>query len=161
MALTDKSIEMSFSLSRLRSALRSMSIGLRSRSPCSRLLGHRPLAHVAELDQNLARAQVWIAEPAVFTAYVKDDRRLVRGDDPALDGAGGRDVDAGKPSCRAPPVPRLGERAPYPRRGNLECVGHLAHNAGGVERGRQLTAEVCHLVETDPAVLVHHDAQQP
>src|SRR5579875_2793467 len=100
MALIDKSIEMSFSLSRLRSALSSMSIGLCSRPPCSRLLGRRPLAHAAELDQDLAGAQVWIAEPAVFPAHVKGDRRLVRGDDPALDGAGGRDLDTGKPTGR-------------------------------------------------------------
>ena len=68
MALMARSIEMSFSLSRLRRTLKSMSIGL----PLVPRLVVVGGAAAAELDLYLARSQFLVAEFALLAADVQD-----------------------------------------------------------------------------------------
>src|SRR5215813_535893 len=91
MALMASSIEMSFSLSRLRRTLRSMSIGPPpgpraggSAGPCGVLaagIGRRP----PELHLHLARAQLGVAELEVLAVDLQDDPVVTGRDDPSLD----------------------------------------------------------------------------
>src|SRR5437879_13823737 len=88
MALTDKSIEMSFSVCRPRSALRSMSIG--SLLVCALVVGVLvawPGADRCELDLYLARPEVSVAKPAALARHVQRDPVGARAGNPSLDRA--------------------------------------------------------------------------
>src|ERR1700688_4291407 len=102
MALITRSSEMSFSLSRLRSTLRSMSIASRSK-----LRWQVPELH---LDGSRAERGVTEAAGLLVTVHVQGHPFGVSRDDPAADGAGigGGDLDQA-PHC-APPVPGIGQR---------------------------------------------------
>src|SRR5215470_18930134 len=92
MALMASSIEMSFSLSRLRRTLRSMSIGP---PPGPRVAGRARRCGVpaagpgrgpSELHLYPAGAQLGVAELAVLAADFEGDPVLIGGDHPSLDG---------------------------------------------------------------------------
>src|SRR5271166_6858512 len=122
MALMAWSREMSFSLSRLRSTVRSMSIAGRSKL---RL-------RVPELHLDGAGAQCAVPEAAPGPLDVQGHPVRVGRDHPAGDrprnpgepgnpgipGVGDGDLD--QASHRTPPVPRIGQRAVDAGRGNLE-----------------------------------------
>src|SRR5271165_3575343 len=107
MALMAWSSEMSFSLSRLRSTLRSMSIAGRSKL---RL-------RVPELHLDGAGTKRGVPEAAPGPLDVQGDPVRVGCDDPAGDGPGNPgipgvvDGDLDEASDRASPVPRIGQRA--------------------------------------------------
>src|SRR5580658_1559252 len=89
MALSARSIAMSFSLSRLRRTLRSMSIlppvpsvGAIKPGPGLRCRGAGP----AELDLHLARAEFVVVELDVVTVDVQCHRGAAGHENPALDG---------------------------------------------------------------------------
>src|SRR5262249_46339948 len=84
MALMASSIEMSFSLSRLRRTLRSMSIGPPPgpRAGGSAGLGRGP----PELHLHPARAQLGVAELEVLAIDLQDDPVVIGGGYPSLDG---------------------------------------------------------------------------
>src|SRR5712691_12911159 len=138
MALMARSIEMSFSASRLRRTLRSMSIGLlliralvRAVTrvlvcAVTRVLGCDRI-QAGELDLYLARAEGVVAVLAALPVDVDPHPVLVRAGDPALDGRregggirfgwvcwcerGGHQAADG-----TAPVPRIGERRVHARR---------------------------------------------
>src|SRR6516164_2344645 len=92
MALMASSIEMSFSLSRLRRTLRSMSI---APPPCPRaggragrsgVLAAGPAPRRAELHLHPARAQVGETELTLLAVDLQDDPAVPGGDHPSLDG---------------------------------------------------------------------------
>src|ERR1022692_40126 len=168
MALIARSIEMSFSASRLRRTLRSISIGL--------LLVRavvRGVIQPGELDLNPPRAEVAIAEPPGIALHVERHAAGIRLADPAVHAVrpGRRLIrrrlrvplqrSGDQAADRAPPVPRLGERAVNARRGDLQGVGRLAHRGRLVEHGRKLPADVLDIIEADAAGRVHEPAQQP
>src|SRR5215472_18113215 len=153
MVLMARSIEMSFSASRPRRALRSMSIG--SLLSCAQVrTGIRPSAQPAlaqpvlvglqrsELDLDPSRAELGIAEPPALTLDIEPDPVGVSAGDPSRDSLrvrGGRGVlrpERGRDQAAdgAPPVLRLGQRAVDARRGYLQRVGRLAHGGRAVER---------------------------
>src|SRR6266545_7849579 len=108
MALMASSIEMSFSLSRLRRTLKSMSISL-PLVPRVVVVGGAP---AAELDLHLAGSQFLVAELALMAGDVQDHPARPRGNHPALDGArvprrSGGQRDAHQPALGAAPVPCL------------------------------------------------------
>src|SRR5262245_21360554 len=133
MALMASSIEMSFSLSRLRRTLRSMSIGP---PPCPWAGGRaRPggvrVAGIGrgppELHLHPAWAQLGVAEVEVLAIDLQDDPVVAGRDDPALDrcgwppGGGPGAARAGQrhphqPAHGAAPVTPLRERAVHARR---------------------------------------------
>src|SRR5215475_2232827 len=137
MAFTASSIEMSFSLSRLRRTPRSMSIGP---PRCPRAGGRpRPGGVLAagigrgppELHLHPARPQLGVAELEVLAIDLQDDPVVTGRDDPALDGCGLRlgagtgAAEAGQrypyqPAHGAAPVTSLRERAVHARRGHLQ-----------------------------------------
>src|SRR5512135_1161637 len=82
MALMARSIEMSFSLSRLRRTLKSMSIRL---PLVPRIVAGG--APAAELDLHLAGSQFLVAELALMAGDVQDHPARPCGNHPALDGA--------------------------------------------------------------------------
>src|SRR5271165_3794501 len=138
MALMAWSSEMSFSLSRLRSTVRSMSIAGRSKL---RLRG-------PELHLDSAGAERGIPEPAPGTPDVQGDPIRVGRDDPSGDGPGSPggsgnpgvvDGDLDQASHRAPPMPRIDQRTVDAGRGDFERVGKVAHHGHRVERGGRLT----------------------
>src|ERR1700756_3093258 len=120
MAVSD---EMSFSFSRLRSTLRSMSIAASSKVG---VLKHRVvkiricklfelgIRNPPELDLDAARAQLPVPEPPLAPGQVERDAVSVRRQHPALDRALALHLHLAQPSGRAPPVPRLGQRAVHP-----------------------------------------------
>src|ERR1700685_256199 len=128
------SIEMSFSASRLRSAPRSMSIGL---SPV------RVGRDVAELQEYLSRAKLAVAKLTLPAGQVKQHAAVTGAQYPALHGgrvaglarrpgpAGQRDPD--QAAGGAAPVPGLGQRPVRTGRGDLQGVRGLAHRAVLVE----------------------------
>src|ERR1700689_1734490 len=164
MAFMARSIEMSFSASRLFRTLRSISIGP---------LLVRAVVGVAiqrgELDLYPSRAQVGIAELTAGSDVDPPPAGIRAGDTPGDGRIGGSRRGPGlRPerrahhtADRAPPVLGLGQRAVDARRGNLKGVGRLPHRSRPVERGRQLPARERHVVKAYPAVGVDHDAQQP
>src|SRR5579875_1628691 len=104
MALMARSSEMSFSLSRLRSTLRSMYIAGRSKLRLRMLW-------VPELDLDSPRAQDGVAEPAAGLRVVVDVKRhpvRVGRDPPARGAADVGDRHPNQPAHRPPPVPRGG-----------------------------------------------------
>src|SRR5579859_5886590 len=117
MALIARSIEMSFSLSRPRRTLRSMSI----LAPVSRPGAVKPppgagLGRPAELDLHLARAQFGVAELPAVTCDVQRHGRVASREHPALyrrctgpRAAVRRQRRAHQPAPGPAPVPRLGE----------------------------------------------------
>src|SRR5215472_8071150 len=142
MALMARPIEMSFSASRPRRALRSMSIGsllscaqVRTgiRPPTQSLPAQPVLVGVqrSELDLDPSRAELGIAEPQALPRNVEPDPLGVSAGDPARDSLrvrGGRGVmrperDRDQAADGAPPVLRLGQRAVDARRGYLQRVG--------------------------------------
>src|SRR5271166_5881752 len=140
MALMAWSSEMSFSLSRLRSTFRSMSIVDRSKL---RL-------RVPELHLDGAGAQRVIPEAAPGPLDVQGYPIRVGRDDPAGEGPGNPsgpgipgvgDGDLDQASRRAPPVPGFGQRAVDAGRGDFERIGEVAHHGHRVELGGQLTAD--------------------
>src|ERR1700722_9304324 len=176
-ALMAVSDEMSFSFSRLRSTLRSMSIAASSQVFvvfvavffvgevrifvfifCLAEFGVR---NPPELDLDGARAQLPQPEPALALGQVERDAAGIRREYPALHRSLAGHLDLDQPADRAPPVPRLGQRAVHPGRGHLQGVRHLAERVALVEQGGDLAADVGRVVEADPVVAVHHDAQQP
>src|SRR5580693_22328 len=176
-ALMAVSDEMSFSFSRLRSTLRSMSIAASSKvfivfvavffvgklrvSVFVFVFVEFGVRNPPELDLDRTRAQLPLPEPALSPGQVERDAVGVRRPYPALHGALARHLHLHQPTDRAPPVPRLGQRAVHPGRGDLERVRHLAERVGLVEQGGDVAADVGRVVEADPVVAVHHDAQQP
>src|SRR5579871_4238659 len=140
MALMAWSSEMSFSLSRLRKTLRSMSIAGRSKL---RL-------RVPELHLDGASPQRGVAEAAVVTSDVQ--RHLVRvgRDDAAGYGAGFPGGHLHQAPYRAAPVPGIGQRAVYAGRRDLESVREIAHDRRAVERGGQLPADSRGVVQAYP-----------
>src|SRR6516162_10918378 len=152
MALIARSIEMSFSLSRPRRTLRSMSIlappvpgpgAVKHRTG----LGARDLAGPAELDLHPPRAEFVVVEFDAVAFDVQHHGRVAGQENPAVYGrrpprrsgpAGTgvvrrRERGADQPALGAAPVPRLGERPVHPRGGHFEGVRDLAHDAAGVE----------------------------
>src|ERR1019366_9256839 len=120
MALMARSIEMSFSLSRLRRTLKSMSIGL-PLVPWLVVVGGAP---AAELDLHLAGSQFVVAEFALLAGDVQDHSVHPGADHPALDrarvpGSTRSQRDTHQPALGAAPVPCLAERAIDPRRTDL------------------------------------------
>src|SRR5579875_864102 len=100
MALMARSSEISFSLSRLRSTLRSMSIAGRSKLRLR-------VALAAELHLDSPRAQDGVAEPAAGLRVAADVQRhsiRVGRDDPAGGDARLGDGHPDQPADRAPPV---------------------------------------------------------
>src|SRR5580692_7674447 len=160
-ALMAVSDEMSFSFSRLRSTLRSMSIAASSKVFIVFVFVEFGVRNPPELDLDRTRAQLPLPEPALSPGQVERDAVGVRRPYPALHRALARHLHLHQPTDRAPPVPRLGQRAVHPGRGDLQGVRHLAERVDLVEHGRDLAADVGRVVEADPAVAVHHDAQQP
>src|SRR5215467_1627022 len=170
-ALMTVSSEMSFSLSRPRSTLRSMSIAASSKVRfAGKLLIRRlsvgelfkfRLGHSPELHLDGAGPQVTVGEPARGAVDVHRDAIGVGREHPALHDSLRTRLDPDKPSGRPPPVPRLGQRAVHARRGNLKGVRHVAHHVGRVERGRHLAADQGRVIEADTVVAVDHHAQQP
>src|ERR1700728_4458126 len=170
MALMARSIEMSFSASRLFRTLRSISIGP---------LLVRAVVGVAtqrgELDLYPSRAQFGVAELTAGSVDVDPHPAGIRAGDAPGDGrirsgriGGSRRGPGLRPerrahhtADRATPVLGLGQRAVDARRGYLERVGRLPHRSRPVERGRQLPARDGYVVKADPAVGIDHDAQQP
>src|SRR6516164_9253280 len=122
MALIARSREMSFSLSRLRSTLRSISIAGRSK------LGWR----VPEFHLDGSRTQHGVREAAAgvrVTVDVQGHPVGVGSGDPAgyrpgTGGIGDRDLD--QPAHGTAPVPAVGQRAIHPGRGDLERVREIA-----------------------------------
>src|SRR5215813_9831009 len=117
MALMASSIEMSFSLSRLRRTLRSMSIGPppRPRAGGRARPGGVRAAGIGrgppELHLHPARPQLGVAELEVLAIDLQDDPVVTGRDDPALDRCGRR-LGAG------PGASEAGQRYPYqPARG--------------------------------------------
>src|SRR6266566_3804812 len=150
MALIARSIEMSFSLSRPRRTLRSMSI-LASPVPRPGAIKHAaglgvPGAGPAELDLHLARAEFGVIEFEAVTVDVQRHRAIAGLEDPAPDGrrarrrsgpagfhvAADRERGADQPAPGPAPVPRLGERPVHAGGRHLEGVVDLAHRAAGV-----------------------------
>src|SRR5215469_14154755 len=182
-ALMAVSCEISFSLSRLRSTLRSMSIAASSKLVVGRLVivgepiklvGREvgvvvPIRQVAlvrvrqrpELDLNPPWAERRVLKVPPGASHVQRHAVIVRGEDPALHGALARHLDLHQPPGGAPPVPRLGQRPVHARRGDLEGVGDVAHRIRRVEQGGDLPADLGGVVEAHPAVRVNHDPQQP
>src|SRR5499427_2488407 len=180
MALIARSIEMSFSLSRLRRTLRSMSIPA---PPVPRLgavkhrggLGSPGLARPAELDLHPPRAELVVIELDAVALDAQRHRRLAGQENPAVDGrrparrsrpAGigrgrRRERGADQPALGAAPVPGLGQRPVHPRGRHLEGVRDLAHDAAGVQAHRHFPADLGDLVQSRPAVGIDHQLQQP
>src|SRR5580700_11393318 len=173
-ALMTVSSEMSFSLSRLRSTLRSMSIAASSQirlvgkllvrypvvdSGAGKLVKFR-VGQPPELHLDGTRAQIPIAEPVLGTVDVQRDAIGVRREHPALHRPRTR-LNPHQPPGRTPPVPRLGERAVHAGRGNLQRVGHVAHHVGRVKGGRHVPADLGRVVQADTVIAVDHHAQQP
>src|ERR1043166_9445729 len=113
MALIASSIEMSFSLSRLRRTLRSMSIGP---PPCPRAGGRASRGGVlaaglrrgpSELHLHLARAQFRVTELAMLAVVLHGDPAVTGDDHPALGVPGRALCVLGQPSSR------LGGRRPW------------------------------------------------
>src|SRR5215475_8190205 len=136
MALMASSIEMSFSLSRLRRTLRSMSIGP---PPCPRVGGRARRGGVtavglarkpSEFHLYLARAQFGVTELAALPVGLQGDPAFTGGRHPPLGVPsraggmrGGRRTGIAGPGQRYPhqpahgtaPVTRLGQRAAHAR----------------------------------------------
>src|SRR5271169_3809004 len=163
MALMAWSSEMSFSLSRLRSTLRSMSIAGRSKL---RLRG-------PELHLDGAGAKRGVPEAVPGPLDVQGDPVRVGRDDPGGDGPRNPgnprnpgiprvvDGDLDQASHRAPPVPRIDQRAVDAGRGDFERVRKVAHYGHRVERGGELTADRRGVIQAYALVAVHHHPQQP
>src|SRR5689334_22290604 len=145
MALIARSIEMSFSLSRPRRTLRSMSI-LTSHVPRLGVIKHGTRlgtvgAGPAELDLHLPWAEFGVVEFNLVTVDVQSHRGLAGHENPALHGrrpprcspptlvvpASHREWRTDQPALRAAPVPGLGERPVHAGRGHLEGVRDFAH----------------------------------
>src|SRR5579859_1462479 len=177
MALTTRSMEMSFSASMLRRTVMSMSI----RSLLVRTAGLAEAVEIAgvvvrqsaELHLHPARPEVAVADRALRTVDLQRDALVISSDYSRLllngitrggplrimilIGQGDND----QPSYRAAPVLGLGQRAVDTRRRHLQRVGGVAHRVLGVEPRRYLAADLGDGVEADPSVGVHHDAQHP
>src|SRR5215467_1368142 len=118
-ALMTVSSEMSFSLSRLRSTLRSMSIAASSkvRFVGKLIIGKLVAGNLAKLrvgqppefHLDSARTQVAVREPAVGTIHVDRDAVVVRGEHPPLYGSLRCRLDPDQPPGGSPPVPRLNQ----------------------------------------------------
>src|SRR5580704_16065330 len=140
MALMASSIEMSFSLSRLRRTLKSMSIWL----PLVRGPGrHGWAGRAAELHLHLASAQIAVAEVVRLAVDVQGHPVRPGLEDAARHGtrAARRDRDTDQPAAGPPPVPRLDERAVHAGRAHLQRVRVLTHHPGAVQFRRQRPAE--------------------
>src|SRR6266536_1924457 len=140
MALITSSIEMSFSLSRLRRALRSMSTRL-------------PRIVAAEFHLNSSWPEFGEAELALLTLDIENDAVLSRRGDPAVHHPL-RHRNDDQPAHGAPPVPRLGERAVHARRADLKRVRGLAHDPRGIKFRRKFVADQRDVVEADPATRI-------
>src|SRR5579859_4519838 len=155
------SIEMSFSLSRLRSTPRSMSIGLYTPYQVRAALVRRlPVVfELAELHLNLPRPQFRVAELPAFPVDLDEYPGWACFDHPALDSLS-LDPDPDEPPGRPPPVPRFGERAVHPGGRDLERVRAGAHRVGRVDLGGDGPADHRYVVQAHTVLAVHHHAQQ-
>src|SRR5580700_11746389 len=156
MAFIARSIEMSFSASRLFRTLRSMSI-------VPLLVRAVAVVKPGELDLYPPGADLRVSVFAAFPVDVQSHAARVRLGDTARYGQRpGVGIRCGwRPCCdrRAdqaadgpPPVLRLGQRAVHARRGHLEGVRLLPPRRRPVERGRKLPADLGDVVQADPAV---------
>src|SRR5215468_875401 len=128
--------EISFSASRPRSTLRSMSIAASSKLRFAGKLLIRKLAvgelfnfrqgYPPELHLDGAGPQVTVGEPARGAVDVHRDAIGVGCEHPALHDSLRARLDPDKPSGRPPPVPRLDQRAVHARRGNFKGVREVA-----------------------------------
>ncbi len=147
-ASTRMSKEISFSRSRARSSVMSMSM--------AQLLLRR-----LNSIWTLAFATSASATPPLGAVDVERGRVVVAAGDPAGERAAVAARDLDQPADVAPPVPRVGQRPVDPGRGDLEGVGLLAHHVGLVEQPGDLLGRLGDVVEGDAAVLVDGDPQQP
>src|SRR6266568_3958104 len=167
MALITRSIEMSFSASRLRRTVTSMSIGsllvrtaggltesVEAAGAC-RLAGIVLGRQAAELHLHPAWSERAVAHLALRTVDLQHDALLIGVDHSCLMLNG----TSGHVPLRI--MILIGERPVDTRRGHLERVGRVAHRVPRVEPGRQLAADLGDVIEADSAVGVHHDAQHP
>src|SRR5215468_2011087 len=175
MALIARSIEMSFSLSRLRRTLRSMSI-LAAPVPRLSAIKHRtgPGVGPAELDLHPPRAELHVVELDAVTLDVQRHRCVAGRENPATDGrrparsrlavvvfAPHRERGADQAALGTAPMPGLGERPVHPGGGHFEGVRDLAHDAAGVQAHRNLPADLGDLVQCRPAIGIDHQLEQP
>src|ERR1700722_6045394 len=138
-ALIAVSDEMSFSFSRLRSTLRSMSIAASSKVGV--LIRHRVVKlriakvvelgvrNPAELHLDAARTQVGMGEPALTGGQVERDAVGVGRQNPSLQGAFPGDLHLDEPAPGSPPVPRLGQRPARAGCRHPKGVGNIAERA--------------------------------
>src|SRR5215472_14223573 len=162
-----RSIEMSFSASRLFSTDTSMSIGFL----LAGVIGVVYLVESSELHLHPARAKLAQAESAPRTVDLERDAVLIRADNPPqiFDRTSGSKFFRilifcdqrydDHPAGGATPVPWLRQRSVDSRRGHLERVRSLAHRVRRVELGRHLPAHLSDVVEADAAVGVDDDPQ--
>src|SRR5215813_11981371 len=161
MALITRSIEMSFSASRLRRTVTSMSIWS--------LL----VRQAAELHLHPAWSELAVINSPLRAVDFQRDALLIRVDHSCfmVNGTHGRiplwfriparEWHDDQPADRAPPVPGLGQRPVDPRRGHLERVRRVAHRVLRIKPRRDLTADLRDVVQADSAIGIHDDPQHP
>src|ERR1700722_11169291 len=160
MALMARSIEMYFSLSRLRRTLKSISIWL----PLVPGLVVR-CAPAAELDLYLAGTQARLAKLQPLPADLQDHPIWPGHDDPALyrvrvPRRPGGQRDAHQAALGPAPVALCRERPVPPGRADLQGVRGLPHDPRTVELRGQRAGQDSDVVQARAAVGVHHDPEQ-
>src|SRR5580692_1142260 len=128
MALITRSSEMSFSLSRLFSTLRSMSIG------SLQFLRLLALRQAPELHLDRARAEHRVGETAADILDVQDYRFIVSQHDPAHQDIAAGKRDLHQASRRTAPVPWFSERTVHPWRGDLQRIREITHDPRRIQR---------------------------
>src|SRR5215472_7623264 len=185
MALMTRSIEMSFSASRLRRTVTSISIGsllvrtaggstgVAEVASVLRLVEVVLVGKLAELHLHPAWSEFAVAHRALRAVNLQRDALLIRVDHTCCLGNGTVgcvplriDIVTGQrhydqPADRATPVPGLRQGPVDPRRGHLQGVGRVAHHVLRVKTGRDLPADLGDVVQADAAVGVDDDAQDP
>src|SRR5690242_11935261 len=171
MALITRSIEMSFSASRLRRTVTSMSIG-------SLLVRFLRVREAAELYLYPSWSQVAVTQGALRAVDLQRDALVVSAEHASgqrgrIGGGARLDIrvafgqfvlgegDDDQPADRAPPVPGLGERPVDAWRGHLERVRRVAHRVLRVKTRRNLPADLGDVVQADAAVGVNDHAEYP
>src|SRR5215472_185681 len=148
MARITRSIEMSFSASRLLRTDTSMSITILRIS----------LVRPAELDLDLTWSELAVAEDACCAVDFEGHAADIGTDDSAfvahVRGAYRHRYES---PGGAPPVPRLRQRPVDAWRRNLERVRGLAHRVPSVQPRRDLPAHLRDLVQADAAVGIDDD----
>src|SRR5215472_214430 len=169
MALITRSIEMSFSASRLRRTVTSMSIWSLLVRIAGVLAGAVEMAGVvvrqaAELHLHPAWSELAVDHRPLRAIYLQRDALVISPDDSCLLRSGSsrgiplrmmivvRQRDDDQPPDRALPVPGFGQRPVDSWRGHLEGVGGVAHRVLRVEPRRYLAADLGDLVQANAAV---------